>query len=51
MKGKTESDRSWQPVYRPCCNDLAAMKSKKAMEKCIGQRGIEEMQKLGVKLR
>jgi hypothetical protein len=53
MKGETESDRSYQPVYGPCCNDPAAMKSKKAMEKCIGQRGAEEMlriwRKLGVK--
>jgi len=51
MEGKTKSDQSWQPVYRPCCNNPAAMKSKEAMEKCIGQRSIEEMQKLGVKLR
>jgi hypothetical protein len=50
MKGETESDRSYQPIYRPCCNDPAAMKSKEAMYKCIGQRGVEELQKLGVKI-
>jgi endonuclease YncB( thermonuclease family) len=53
MKGKTKSDRSYQPIYGPCCNDSMAMKSKEAMEKCIGQRGAEEMlrmwRNLGVK--
>jgi len=49
MKGKTESDRSWQPVYQPCCNDPAAMQSQEEMEECIGQRMIERMQKVGAK--
>jgi hypothetical protein len=53
MKGETKADRSWQPIYGPCCSNPAAMKSKEAMEKCIGQRGAEEMlriwRKLGVK--
>ncbi len=48
MKGQTAADRSYQPVYGPCCNDPAAMKSKEAMEKCIGLRAVEWMQKRGL---
>jgi hypothetical protein len=44
-KGATASDRSYQPIYGPCCKDAKAMKSKEDMEKCIGQRVLEEMQR------
>jgi hypothetical protein len=47
MQGKTAVDRSYQPVYGPCCSDPAAMKSKETMEKCIGRRAAAEMLKRG----
>ena len=51
MKGEKHSDKSWQPVYGPCCNDRAAMKSKKAMNQCIGEQGLKWMQKRGILVR
>jgi len=48
LKGATKSDRSYQPIYRPCCTDPGAMASKKAMERCIGEQALKEMQKRGI---
>jgi hypothetical protein len=53
MKGKTKADRSWQPVYGPCCKNAVAMRNKEAMYKCMeGTIGLWllEMQRRGVKL-
>jgi hypothetical protein len=51
MKGETESDRSWQPVYSPCCKSEEAMASRKAMERCIGNQMLRELQNRGVPVR
>jgi hypothetical protein len=48
MKGATKSDRSYQPIYRPCCTDPGAMASKEAMERFIGEQALKEMQKRGI---
>ena len=49
LKGTTKSDRSYQPIYRPCCKSPRAMASKEAMEKCIGEQALKEMQRKGIK--
>ena len=48
MKGESESDISYQPIYGPCCKDPVAMASKEAMERCIGYRAVDELRKRGV---
>ena len=48
MKGVTKSDRSWQPVYGPCCKSQAAMASREKMGACMENQALLWLQKRGV---